>query len=62
MPARFTIRADMASDTNAIRARYNYAEHLPERQRMMQEWADCLDGLASGAKVGSIRVEAKAIK
>lgn len=52
----------MASDTNAIRARSNYAEHLPERRRMMQERADCLDGLASGAKVVSIRAAAKAIK
>lgn len=39
------------SDTNAIRARYNYAEHLPERRRMMQEWADYLDALAGGANV-----------
>ena len=23
-----------------VRAAYNYAEHLPERRRMMQEWAD----------------------
>lgn len=28
-----------------VRAAYNYAEHLPERRRMMQEWADYLDGL-----------------
>lgn len=39
------------SDTNAVRARYNYAEHLPERRKMMQEWADYLDGLAAGAQV-----------
>ena len=50
-------------DTNSIRARYNYAEHLPERRTMMQEWADYLDGLASGAKVvaiGSAKKRAKA--
>ena len=28
-----------------VRAAYNYAEHLPERRRMMQKWADYLDGL-----------------
>ena len=28
-----------------VRAAYNYAEHLPERRRMMQEWADYLDKL-----------------
>ena len=32
-------------DHDAIRATYNYAEYLPERRRMMQEWADYLDGL-----------------
>lgn len=42
-------------DTNAVRARYNYAEHLAERRTMMQEWADYLDGLASGAKVVNIK-------
>ena len=24
---------------------YNYAEYLPERRKMMQAWADYLDGL-----------------
>ena len=28
-----------------VRAAYNHAEHLPERRRMMQEWADFLDSL-----------------
>ena len=28
-----------------VRAAYNYAEYLPERRRMMQEWADYLDSL-----------------
>ncbi|MCL2012410.1 MAG: integrase arm-type DNA-binding domain-containing protein [Cystobacterineae bacterium] len=32
-------------ERDAIRAAYNYAEHLPERRRMMQEWADYLDKL-----------------
>lgn len=39
------------SERNAVRAAYNYAEHLPERRRMMQAWADYLDCLKTGAKV-----------
>ena len=35
------------TDTNSIRATYNYAEHLEERRRMMQWWADYLDKLRS---------------
>lgn len=39
-------------DRNAIRARYNFAEYLPERRKMMQEWADYLDCLSdSGTNV-----------
>ena len=34
-----------------VRASYNYAEHLPERKRMMQAWADYLDSLKAGGKV-----------
>lgn len=30
------------AERNSIKAAYNYAQHLPERQRMMQEWADYL--------------------
>ena len=32
---------------NSVRAAYNYAEHLEERRRMMQWWADYLDTLRS---------------
>lgn len=32
-------------ERNSIRAAYNYAEYLPERRRMMAEWADFLDEL-----------------
>ena len=28
-----------------VRAAYNYAEYLPQRTKMMQEWADYLDKL-----------------
>jgi len=40
---------------NAVRAAYNYAEHLDERREMMQAWADYLDGLRRGADVNAIR-------
>ena len=39
------------AERDSVRAAYNYAEHLPERRKMMQHWADYLDALASGAKV-----------
>lgn len=39
------------AERDTVRAAYNYAEHLPERRRMMQAWADFLDGLANGAEV-----------
>ncbi|MGH8578103.1 MAG: tyrosine-type recombinase/integrase [Gammaproteobacteria bacterium] len=42
-------------ERDAVRAAYNYAEHLPERRDMMQSWANCLDGLKSGAEVIPIR-------
>ena len=32
-------------ERNKIRAAYNFTEFLPERRRMMQSWADYLDGL-----------------
>lgn len=39
------------AERNGVRAAYNYAEHLPERRKMMQAWADHLDTLERGAKV-----------
>ncbi len=39
------------AERNSVRAAYNYAEHLPERRRMMQAWADYLEGLKAGAEV-----------
>lgn len=38
-------------ERNDVRAAYNYAEHLPERRKMMQAWADYLDALREGGKV-----------
>ena len=39
------------AERDGVRAAYNYAEYLPDRKRMMQAWADYLDGLAKGADV-----------
>lgn len=38
------------AERNSIRAAYNYAEYLPERRKMMQEWADYLTELKKKAK------------
>jgi integrase len=46
-------------ERNKVRAAYNRAERLAERRKMMQAWADYLDGLkAGGAKVTPIRRKA----
>ncbi len=43
-------------ERNKVRAAYNRAQRLAERRKMMQAWADYLDGLrAGGAKVVPIR-------
>ncbi|MEQ1637652.1 MAG: integrase arm-type DNA-binding domain-containing protein [Methylococcales bacterium] len=34
-----------------VRGAYNRAQYLDERRRMMQQWADYLDGLKAGAEV-----------
>lgn len=39
------------AERNAVRAAYNRAEYLPERKQMMQEWADYLEKLKTGADV-----------
>jgi integrase len=46
------------AERNSVRAAYNYAEFMPERKRMMQAWADYLDGIKVGAKIIPIRVAA----
>lgn len=39
------------AEQNEVRAAYNYAEHLPERRKMMQAWADYLGKLKTGAEI-----------
>jgi len=38
------------TERNSIKAAYNHAQHLPERRRMMQAWADNLDTLKRGGE------------
>lgn len=35
------------AERNKVKAAYNYAEHLPERRKMMQAWSDYLERLAA---------------
>ncbi len=39
------------AETNGVKAAYNRAEHLPERRKMMQAWANYLDKLKVGAEI-----------
>jgi hypothetical protein len=38
-------------ERNEVRAAYNRAQRTDERRKMMQTWADYLDGLRTGANV-----------
>lgn len=38
-------------ERDEVHAAYNYAQHLPERRKMMDAWADYLDGLRAGDEV-----------
>jgi len=46
------------AERNKIKAAYNHAQHMPERVKMMQHWADYLDGLRTGADVIPIKRKA----
>jgi integrase len=50
------IEAQLAhAERNRVSAAYNFAQYLPERRTMMQEWADYLDRLKAGADVIPLR-------
>ncbi|MDR2013757.1 MAG: integrase arm-type DNA-binding domain-containing protein [Rhodanobacter sp.] len=49
------IERQLSHKEPGVRGVYNMAEHLPERRRMMQAWADYLDGLRAGANVVPFR-------
>ena len=48
------------AERNKVRAAYNRAQRLEERRKMMQKWADYLDGLKAGGNVVAIRKKAGA--
>jgi integrase len=43
------------AERNKVRAAYNKAQRLTERRKMMQAWADYLDGLRQGGNVVSLK-------
>jgi integrase len=43
------------TEGNSVKAAYNHAQHLPERRKMMQAWADYLDALKGGGTVIPLR-------
>lgn len=47
-------------DRDEVRGTYNLAQYMAERRKMMQAWADYLDGLRSGASVIPIRTRKRA--
>lgn len=49
------IERQLSHGKRGIAGVYNKAQHLPERRKMMQAWADYLDGLRTGAKVVPIK-------
>lgn len=43
------------SERDLVRAAYNQSDYMDERRRMMQAWADYVDGLCTGADVVPIK-------
>jgi hypothetical protein len=43
------------AEHNQVRAAYNKAQRLAERRKMMQAWADYIDGLRAGGNVVPIK-------
>jgi len=41
-------------EEDQTRSAYNYAEHLPIRRKMMQWWADYLDGLRDNVRTSAV--------
>ena len=48
------------AERGSVRAAYNYAEHLPERRKIMQAWADYLDSLAASAASVPLKIARRA--
>jgi integrase len=50
------------AERNKVRAAYNKAQRLAERRKMMQAWADYIDGLKAGGQVIPIHPEASLLQ
>jgi integrase len=50
-PSEIIERQLAHAERNSIKAAYNYAQHLSERRRMMQAWADYLDTLRGTSSI-----------
>lgn len=46
------------AERDTVSAAYNFAEHLAERRKMMQAWADYLDGLKATGEVAPRNISA----
>ena len=49
-------------EQDGVRACYNYADYLPQRKLMMQEWADYLDQLRKSRGAAGLRSEQLALQ
>jgi integrase len=47
-PADWIERQLAHTEPNAVRRTYNHAEHMADRAKMMQQWADMLDTWKKG--------------
>lgn len=54
-PADWIERQLAHAEPNAVRRTYNHAAHMDDRRIMMQQWANWLDGVKTGAAVISLR-------
>ncbi len=43
------------AERNEVKSAYNYAEYVDDRRKMMQAWADYLDGLKAGGEIIAIK-------
>jgi hypothetical protein len=49
------ISSSFSAERNKVRAVHNKAQRLPARRKVMQSWADYLDGLRRNANVVPLR-------
>ena len=49
-------------ERDGVRASYNYADYLPQRKLMMQDWVDYLDQLRKSRGAAGLRSEQLALQ